>query len=65
MIFNSLVTCDIDARPAMMSNLIVTGGSTLFPGFVDRLYHEVAPKVPGVIDVFEYSLFDPVLYDFI
>ncbi|CAG8602425.1 5421_t:CDS:2 [Paraglomus occultum] len=48
MIFNSLVTCDIDARPAMMSNLIVTGGSTLFPGFVDRLYHEVAPKVPGM-----------------
>ncbi|XP_060611901.2 actin-3-like [Anolis sagrei] len=39
--------CDIDLRPYLYANTVLAGGSTMFPGFVERMHSEmtaVAPK---------------------
>ncbi|XP_046859530.1 actin-like protein 6A [Xenia sp. Carnegie-2017] len=43
----SIGMCDIDMRPSLFSNIIVSGGNTLLNGFVDRLNQELASKVPA------------------
>lgn len=41
LIFNSAQSCDIDFRPTLFGNVVLTGGNTLFPGFADRLHWEL------------------------
>lgn len=48
LIFNSICGCDIDLRPLLFNNVVVTGGNTLFPGFVERLNYELPGLAPGV-----------------
>jgi centractin len=46
-IFNAISACDIDLRKHLYSNIVLSGGSTLFSGFGDRLLGEmrkIAPK---------------------
>ncbi|KAJ3090626.1 Actin-like protein 6B [Quaeritorhiza haematococci] len=38
----SVTACDPDIRATMFSNVVLTGGNTLFPGFVDRVYNELS-----------------------
>ena len=38
--------CDIDIRLDLYANIILNGGSTLFPGVAERLETEVQKKVP-------------------
>ncbi|CAO3674247.1 unnamed protein product [Umbelopsis ramanniana] len=47
LIFNSICGCDIDLRPLLFNNVVVTGGNTLFPGFVERLNYELPGLAPG------------------
>ena len=32
MVHNSIMTCDIDIRKDMYSNVVLSGGTTMFPG---------------------------------
>lgn len=48
MVYNSINNCDIDLRPLLFNNVVVTGGNTLFKGFNERLNHELPLKAPGV-----------------
>uniref|UniRef100_A0A915AUE1 Actin-like protein 6A n=2 Tax=Parascaris TaxID=6254 RepID=A0A915AUE1_PARUN len=41
--------CDIDIRPTLYSNLMVTGGNSLIMGFTERLNHDLAHKCPPTI----------------
>src|SRR5438046_4972732 len=41
MIRTSLAACDPDIRPALMNNIIVTGGTSLMPGMIIRLEQEM------------------------
>lgn len=36
LVFNSIMKCDIDIRRDLYSNIILSGGSTMFPGIADR-----------------------------
>ncbi|KAI8356676.1 actin family [Blakeslea trispora] len=47
LVFNSISACDPDLRPLLFNNVIVTGGNTLFPGFTERLNHDLPMMVPG------------------
>lgn len=38
---NSIMKTDIDLRRRMLSDIVLSGGSTLFPGFGERLLYEV------------------------
>ena len=43
---NSIMKSDIDLRPTLFENVVLAGGSTLFPGFGGRLLHEVRQLAP-------------------
>lgn len=47
MLSTSLNNVDTDARPNLLSNIVVTGGSTLIPGFNDRLQTELQTMLPA------------------
>ena len=49
LIRQSLSNVDVDLRGVLLGNIVVTGGTSLIPGFVDRLYNEIAAIAPGVI----------------
>ena len=40
-VFDAIMACDIDVRKDMIENIILTGGSSLFPGLKERLEKEV------------------------
>jgi len=48
MIRNSFAATDMDIRPHLLTNIVVTGATTLMNGFVDRLNNEMATLFPGV-----------------
>uniref|UniRef100_A0AAG5DSW3 Uncharacterized protein n=1 Tax=Anopheles atroparvus TaxID=41427 RepID=A0AAG5DSW3_ANOAO len=50
-VYNSIMKCEIDCRKTLYENIIVSGGSTMFPGFVERMYYEMDSLVPTTIGV--------------
>eukprot|EP00105_Crassostrea_gigas_P011801 XP_011427615.2 PREDICTED: actin-1 [Crassostrea gigas] len=50
-IHNSIMACDIDIRRDMYSNIVLSGGSTMFPGIKDRLAKEVTAVSPSSMKV--------------
>ncbi|KAJ5068631.1 actin [Anaeramoeba ignava] len=46
MIYNSIMKCDEDIRKELYGNIILSGGSTMFPGFVERIEKEVTQLAP-------------------
>ncbi|XP_050395038.1 actin-87E [Patella vulgata] len=51
MVNNSISNCDIDIRRDMYSNVVMSGGSTMFPGIADRMMKELSSIVPNSIKV--------------
>ena len=46
MTYNCIMKCDEDVRKDMFSNIVLSGGSTLFPGFAERLKNEITALAP-------------------
>jgi centractin len=46
MLLDSIAKCDMDIRRNMFSNIILSGGSTMFDGLGDRLLSEVRKLAP-------------------
>ena len=46
---SSILACDLDVRRSLYSNMIMSGGSTLLPGFSDRLTREMSRLTPGSV----------------
>merc|ERR1719410_3179452 len=49
--FESIMSCDIDIRRDLYSNVVLSGGSTMFPGIDARLLHEMQQLSPAQIKV--------------
>jgi len=51
--FKSITDCDLDVRPDLYQNIILSGGSTLYQGLPDRIEQEVDKLAPqqGVVKV--------------
>lgn len=47
LVYNSISACDIDLRPLLFNNVVVTGGNTLINGFNERLNYELPLKAPA------------------
>eukprot|EP00429_Kryptoperidinium_foliaceum_P010388 CAMPEP_0176004276 /NCGR_PEP_ID=MMETSP0120_2-20121206/1607_1 /TAXON_ID=160619 /ORGANISM="Kryptoperidinium foliaceum, Strain CCMP 1326" /LENGTH=398 /DNA_ID=CAMNT_0017336947 /DNA_START=102 /DNA_END=1298 /DNA_ORIENTATION=- len=45
-LINSIMKSDIDLRSTLFSQIVLSGGSTLTPGFGDRLLHELRSRAP-------------------
>ena len=41
MVFEAIMACDVDVRRDMVENIVLTGGSSLFPGLKERLELEL------------------------
>jgi len=46
MVFQTLMKCPIDVRKDMYSNIVLSGGTTLLPGFHERLHNELSALLP-------------------
>ncbi|MCY3410134.1 MAG: hypothetical protein INQ03_00725 [Candidatus Heimdallarchaeota archaeon] len=51
LIFSAIQKCDVDIRPHLYSNIVLSGGSTMFPGLKERLSKELVALVPDGVDV--------------
>ena len=49
--YNSIMKCDIDLRRDMYANIVMSGGSTMFPGIADRMHREIAALAPPTVKV--------------
>ncbi|MGQ4915774.1 MAG: actin, cytoplasmic 2 [Candidatus Asgardarchaeia archaeon] len=43
--------CDVDLRRDLYANIVLSGGSTMFPGLKERLYKEIKELVPESVEV--------------
>jgi actin-related protein len=49
--FDTVMACDIDIRADLFHNMVMSGGTTMFPGINERLTKEMKRLVPSSIDV--------------
>jgi len=49
--FDSIMACDVDIRRDLYHNIVLSGGSTMFPGLNERLGAEITAMAPASIKV--------------
>jgi len=50
-LYNSMMKCDIDIRSTLAGNVLLSGGSTMFPGISDRMQKELVNLLPSTMKV--------------
>ena len=51
LIYQMVQDCDVDLRRELFSNIVLSGGTTMFPGLKERLYRELTDLVPDTTEV--------------
>ncbi|WKY03535.1 hypothetical protein Q1695_004918 [Nippostrongylus brasiliensis] len=49
--YEAIMNCDIDIRKDLYSNIVLSGGTTMYPGITDRMKKEVAKLAPSMVRV--------------
>jgi len=49
--FNSIMKCDVDVRKDLYNNIVLSGGTTMFPGIAERLSKEVSALAPSSMKI--------------
>ena len=49
--YNSIYKCDLDIRRDLYGNIVLSGGTTMFPGIADRMQKELAALAPSSMKV--------------
>ena len=49
--YQSIMKCDVDIRKDLYSNIVMSGGTTLFPGIPERLSKEVTTLAPSTMKI--------------
>ena len=49
--YNSIMKCDMDIRKALYTNIVLSGGNTMFPGFPERMKKEITELAPPTMNV--------------
>ena len=49
--YNSIMRCDVDIRKELYGNIVLSGGSTMFPGIADRMTMEITALAPSVMKI--------------
>ncbi|XP_012939759.1 actin [Aplysia californica] len=44
--YNSIIKCDVDIRFNLYTDMVMCGGSTMYPGFADRMFKEMRALAP-------------------
>ncbi|TFY66046.1 hypothetical protein EVG20_g5047 [Dentipellis fragilis] len=45
-VYNSIMRCDLDIRRDLFGNIVLSGGSTMYPGIADRMQRELTVLAP-------------------
>ncbi|KAJ6561856.1 actin 1 [Mycena capillaripes] len=53
--YNSIAKCDLDLRRELYGNIVLSGGSTMFPGIADRMQKELSMLAPPSVKVKIYA----------
>jgi actin-related protein len=49
--YNSITKCDIDIRKDLYGNIVMSGGTTMFPGIADRMQKELTNLAPASMKI--------------
>jgi actin-related protein len=49
--FNSIMKCDVDIRKDLYANIVMSGGSSMFPGIADRMTKEIKNLAPPTMKI--------------
>ncbi len=49
--YNSIIKCDIDIRKDLYSNIVMSGGTTMFPGIAERMTKEITNLAPASMKI--------------
>jgi len=49
--FNSIMKCDVDIRRSLYQNIVLSGGTTMFPGISDRMSKEITALAPSSMKI--------------
>merc|ERR1711976_578841 len=49
--YNSIMKCDVDIRKDLYANTVMSGGTTMYPGIVDRMQKEITALAPSTIKI--------------
>ncbi|KAI7986464.1 Actin-7 [Camellia lanceoleosa] len=49
--YNSSMKCDVDIRKDLYGNIVLSGGSTMFPGIADRMSKEITALAPSSMKI--------------
>ena len=49
--YQSILKCDVDIRKDLYNNIVLSGGTTMFPGFPERLSKELIALAPSTMKV--------------
>ena len=49
--YNSIMKCDVDIRKDLYGNVVLSGGTTMFPGIGDRMQKELTALAPSTMRI--------------
>jgi len=49
--YQSILKCDVDIRKELYSNIVLSGGTTMFPNISERLLKEITALAPSTMKV--------------
>jgi len=49
--YNSIMKCDVDIRKDLYGNVVLSGGSTMFPGIAERMNKELVALAPSTMKI--------------
>ena len=49
--YNSIMKCDMDIRKELYGNIVLSGGTTMFPGIADRMSKEITQPAPSSMKI--------------
>nr|ABR17816.1 unknown [Picea sitchensis] len=49
--YSSIMKCDVDIRKDLYGNIVLSGGSTMFPGIADRVNKEITALAPNSMKI--------------
>lgn len=49
--YNSIIKCDVDVRKDLYQNIVMSGGTTMFPGIAERLTAEMVKLAPSSMKI--------------
>ena len=49
--YNSIMKCEVDLRKDLFENIVLSGGTSMFPGIADRMHKELTNLAPSTMKI--------------